>query len=62
MEFLKRIVGTKTFKLAVAGLLTTVAAYLNGTITEVEAISAVFAALYAIFNRDAVMKSGPEGN
>ncbi len=60
MEFLKRVIGTKTFKLAVAGLLATVAAYLNGTITGVEATTAIFLALYAMFNRDTAAKSNPE--
>lgn len=59
IAFFKRVYHTKTFKLCVAGLAGIAQQYFTGQIDETTALAGVFFCLYGIFNRDAVIKSGP---
>ena len=54
-----RLKTTKTLKLAAAGILTVVGAYLSDQMDVKEMIYAIAAGLATLFLRDGVAKSGP---
>ena len=61
MDFIKRLYGTKTFKFLAGIILSSLGAYAGGTITGREAVAAIVFAVYGMLQRDATLKSGPNG-
>lgn len=60
-NYIRLLFTTKTGKTAFAAIVGTVLAYWQGIISPNEAVLAIFAAIQSVNLRDAVKKSGPEG-
>jgi len=57
MEFIKRIWGTKTLKVAVAGILTAVGAFVGEQISLAEMVQAIFMGIATLTIRDGIKKA-----
>ena len=58
LKMLKRIAGTKSFKLAVAAILTAAGGWYADQITTTELVKVLFGAIAVMFGRDAIAKIG----